>query len=205
MHQRTLGHSGIEVGAIGLGCMGFTHAYDVDQRDDSRSIEVVHRALDLGVTLLDTSDVYGPFTNEELVGRALVGHRERAVVATKCGIVPGTSAAPSNARNGRPEYVRASCDASLRRLGIDVIDLYQLHRVDPDTPLEDTWGAFAELVEAARTSAVDGVKVLSRAFTVVSGELTESLRLANLPYGGSMKASGLKASLVMPVCAAPKS
>jgi aryl-alcohol dehydrogenase-like predicted oxidoreductase len=154
MRTRVLGGSGIEVGAIGLGCMGFTHGYDVDQRDDDRSVAVVHRALDLGVTLLDTSDVYGPFTNEELVGRAVVGHRERAVLATKCGIVPGDSAAPSGERDGSPEYVRAACDASLRRLGVDHVDLYQLHRVDPATPVEETWGAFAGLVEAGKVRAI---------------------------------------------------
>ena len=154
MRTRVLGGSGIEVGAIGLGCMGFTHGYDVDQRDDERSVAVVHRALDLGVTLIDTADVYGPFTNEDVVGRALQGHRDRAVLATKCGIVPGDSAAPSTERNGSPDYVRAACDASLRRLGIDHIDLYQLHRVDDATPLEDTWGAFAGLVEAGKVRAI---------------------------------------------------
>ena len=149
-----LGSSGIEVGAIGLGCMGFTHGYDVDQRDDERSMSVVHRALDLGVTLIDTADVYGPFTNEEVVGRALRGHRDRAVLATKCGIVPGDSASPSAERDGSPAYVRAAMDASLARLGVDHVDLYQLHRVDPSTPIEETWGAFAGLVEAGKTRAI---------------------------------------------------
>ncbi len=152
MQTRVLGDSGIEVGAIGLGCMGMSHAYDVGSADETRSVAVVHRALEIGVTLLDTADVYGPHTNEELVGRAVAGRRDRAVVATKCGLVHDPSFRYD--RNGSPEYVRAACDASLRRLGVDHIDLYQLHRVDPDTPLEETWGAFAGLVEAGKVRAV---------------------------------------------------
>jgi len=154
MHTRVLGSSGIEVGAIGLGCMGMTHAYDVGTADEAESIAVVHRALEIGVTLLDTADVYGPHTNEELVGRALAGHREQAVLATKCGIVPGTSASVSPGRDGSPAYVRSAMDASLRRLGVDHVDLYQLHRVDPSIPVEETWGAFAGLVEAGKARAI---------------------------------------------------
>jgi aryl-alcohol dehydrogenase-like predicted oxidoreductase len=154
METRVLGSSGIAVGEIGLGCMGMSHGYDVGTAVESESIAVIHRALEIGVTLLDTSDVYGPHTNEELVGRALVGHREQAVLATKCGLVPGTSAAPSVSRNGRPEYVRSAMDASLERLGVDHVDLYQLHRVDPDVPVAETWGAFAELVAAGKTHAI---------------------------------------------------
>lgn len=152
MRTRALGGSGIDVGAIGLGCMGMSHAYDVSTADEATSIAVVHRALDVGVTLLDTADVYGPFTNEELLGRALRGHRERAIVATKCGLVPDTSF--SYARNASPEYVTAACDASLRRLGIDHIDLYQLHRVSGETPVEETWAAFAALVSAGKVRAI---------------------------------------------------
>ncbi|MBI1377699.1 MAG: aldo/keto reductase [Frankiales bacterium] len=152
MRTRTLGSSGIDVGEIGLGCMGMTHAYDLASRDDEASVAVIHRALDLGVTLLDTADVYGPYTNEELVGRALAGHRDRAVLATKCGLVPDPTY--RFGRNGSPEYVRAACDASLRRLGVDHVDLYQLHRVDPDVPLEETWGAFAGLVAAGKVRAI---------------------------------------------------
>ena len=152
MRTRQLGSSGITVGAIGLGCMGMTYAYDQDRRDDDRSVSVIHRALDLGVTLLDTSDVYGPHTNEELVGRALVGRRDDAVLATKCGLVFSPDLA--HTRNGTPEYVRAACDASLRRLGVEVIDLYQLHRVDPEVPVEETWGAFAELVAVGKVRAI---------------------------------------------------
>jgi aryl-alcohol dehydrogenase-like predicted oxidoreductase len=154
MRTRVLGSSGIEVGAVGLGCMGMSHGYDVGTAVESESIAVIHRALDIGVTLLDTSDVYGPHTNEELVGRALVGHRDRAVLATKCGLVPGTSTAPGVTRNGRPDYVRSAMDASLQRLGVDHVDLYQLHRVDPDVPVAESWGAFAELVTAGKTRAI---------------------------------------------------
>ncbi len=132
--------------------MGMSYGYDVGTADDEMSIKVIHHALDIGVTLLDTSDVYGPYTNEELVGRALIGHRDRAVVATKCGIVWRPDF--KHGRNGTPEYVRASCDASLTRLGIDHIDLYQLHRVDPEVPIEETWGAFAELVQAGKVRAI---------------------------------------------------
>ena len=140
------------MGAIGLGCMGMTFAYDSDQRDDTASIAVIHRALELGATLLDTADVYGPWTNEELVGRALVGRRESAVVATKCGIVHSPDF--NHGRAASPAYVRSACDASLTRLGIETIDLYQLHRVDPATPIEETWGAFAGLVESGKARAV---------------------------------------------------
>jgi aryl-alcohol dehydrogenase-like predicted oxidoreductase len=159
----TLGSNGPQVGVLGLGCMGMTHAYDVAApRDEATSISVVHQALDLGMTLIDTADVYGPYTNEELVGRALAGgHRERAVLATKVGLVADTPASasrttnsPGMGRDGRPEHVRASIDASLRRLRTDHVDLYQLHRVDPDVPLEETWGAMAELVAAGKARAI---------------------------------------------------
>jgi aryl-alcohol dehydrogenase-like predicted oxidoreductase len=154
MRTVTLGRDGPEVGAIGLGCMGMTDAYDAAGRDDDTSIAVVRRALDLGVTLIDTADVYGPFTNEELIGRALAGHRERAVLATKVGLVVGGDSpdddVPGVGRDGRPEHVRAAIDASLRRLGTDHVDLYQLHRVDPQVPVEETWGAMAEAVAAGK-------------------------------------------------------
>jgi aryl-alcohol dehydrogenase-like predicted oxidoreductase len=157
MRTTTLGTNGPEVGVIGLGCMGMTYRYDMAApRDDATSIAVIHQALDLGVTLIDTADVYGPFTNEELVGRALTGgRRERAVLATKVGLVDsGTLDASGNATeigaNGRPEHVRTSIDDSLRRLGTDHVDLYQLHRVDPRVPLEESWGAMAEAVAAGK-------------------------------------------------------
>lgn len=160
MRTTTLGSNGPEVGVIGLGCMGMTASYDLETpRDDATSIAVIHQALDLGMTLIDTADAYGPFTNEELVGRALTdGYRERAVLATKVGLImdsPNTAAgsgtaSPGAGRNGRPEHVRKSIDDSLRRLRTDHVDLYQLHRVDPKVPLEETWGAMAEAVAAGK-------------------------------------------------------
>jgi aryl-alcohol dehydrogenase-like predicted oxidoreductase len=159
MRATTLGTEGPEVGVIGLGCMGMTHSYDLETpRYDATSVAVIHQALDLGMTLIDTADAYGPHTNEELVGRALAGgHRHRAVLATKVGLVSDTvhaanpgSSSPGTARNGRPEHVRESIDGSLRRLGTDYVDLYQLHRVDPAVPLEETWGAMAETVAAGK-------------------------------------------------------
>jgi aryl-alcohol dehydrogenase-like predicted oxidoreductase len=163
MRTRTLGTNGPEVGVIGLGCMGMTHSYDLETpRDDATSIAVIHQAIDLGMTLIDTADVYGPYTNEELVGRALAGgYRERAVLATKVGLTGDTvhvanpgNTAPGLARNGRPEHVRESIDASLRRLRTDHVDLYQLHRIDPQVPLEETWGAMAETVAAGKARLI---------------------------------------------------
>ena len=159
MRTTTLGGNGPQVGVIGLGCMGMTFSYDMETpRDEATSIAVIRQALGLGMTLIDTADVYGPHTNEELVGRALAGgHRDRAVLATKVGIVRDSveAADPSNtsggrALDGRPEYIRASIDGSLRRLGTDHVDLYQLHRVDPQVPLEESWGAMAEAVVAGK-------------------------------------------------------
>jgi aryl-alcohol dehydrogenase-like predicted oxidoreductase len=160
MRTTTLGSKGPEVGVIGLGCMGMSYAYDMQTpRDDATSISVVHQALDLGMTLLDTADAYGPYTNEELVGRALAGgSRDRAVLATKVGLITGPTAVAANSastspgagRDGRPEHIRTSIDESLRRLRTDHLDLYQLHRVDPQVPLEETWGAMAEVVAAGK-------------------------------------------------------
>ncbi|WP_322756250.1 aldo/keto reductase [Frankia sp. Cas3] len=152
MNTTTLGDDGPSVGRIGLGCMGMSWAYDEPGRDDAESVRVIHRALDLGVTLIDTADAYGPFTNEYLVGRALAGHRDRAVLATKAGlVVDGTR---TMHRNGRPEHIAACIDASLLRLRTDHIDLYQLHRVDPAVPLEESWGAMAEAVQAGKARAL---------------------------------------------------
>ncbi|WP_206503222.1 aldo/keto reductase [Streptomyces chrestomyceticus] len=154
MRTTTLGSTGPEVGVIGLGCMGMTHAYDPAGRDEATSVDVLRQAVDLGSTLIDTADVYGPYTNEELVGRALAGgYRERVVLATKVGLEmspdkPGDHTAL--VRNGRPEHIRRSIDASLRRLGTDYVDLYQLHRVDPEVPVEESWGALAEAVQAGK-------------------------------------------------------
>jgi aryl-alcohol dehydrogenase-like predicted oxidoreductase len=148
---RRLGADGPTVGAVGLGCMGMSWAYGPDQRDDEVSRAVLRRALDLGVTLIDTADVYGPFTNEELVGAGLRGRRDEAVLATKCGLLAGPDGVT---RDGRPEHVRAAIDASLQRLGTDRVDLWQLHRVDPDVPVEETWGAMAEQVAAGKALAL---------------------------------------------------
>jgi aryl-alcohol dehydrogenase-like predicted oxidoreductase len=146
MQQRTLG-SELVVSAQGLGCMGMSDFYA--DPDDAGSLATIHRALDLGVTLLDTADMYGPFTNEELVGRAIAGRRDEVVLATKFG---NQRAADGSflGINGTPDYVRAACDASLTRLGVDHIDLYYQHRVDRTVPIEDTWGAMAELVTAGK-------------------------------------------------------
>jgi aryl-alcohol dehydrogenase-like predicted oxidoreductase len=145
MQQRRLGK--LQVSAIGLGCMGMSEFYG--GRDEGEAIATVHRALDSGITLLDTADIYGLGANEELVGRAIRDRRDDAIVATKFGIVRGPGG-ESIGINGRPDYVRQACDASLRRLGMEVIDLYYQHRVDADTPIEDTVGAMAELVSAGK-------------------------------------------------------
>lgn len=148
MHKRRLGRQGLEVGAIGLGCMGMSDFYG--PREDALSVATIHRALDLGVTLLDTSDAYGPHTNEELVGRAVRGRsRDSYVLATKFGILRGSDPSVRGV-NGRPEYVRACCEASLRRLGLDTIDLFYQHRVDPKVPIEETVGAMADLVREGK-------------------------------------------------------
>jgi len=146
MPHRTLGHSTLRVSAIGLGLMSMSGTYGKAEDDDS--IAVIHRALDLGVNFLDSSDMYGWGHNEELLGRALQGRRQQAVVATKFGQVRGQGGA--NQVNGRPEHVMTACDASLKRLGVDVIDLYYQHRVDPATPIEDTVGAMKRLVEQGK-------------------------------------------------------
>src|SRR3954447_24556548 len=147
MQQRTLGSQGLTVSAIGLGCMGMSDFYGA--ADEARSMATIHRALDLGVTFLDTADMYGPFTNERLVGRAIRDRRDAVVLATKFGNVRSEDGAFLGI-SGRPDYVRQACDASLQRLGVDVIDLYYQHRVDPDTPIEDTVGAMAGLVTAGK-------------------------------------------------------
>jgi len=146
MKTRALGTQGLTVSEVGLGCMGMSEFYGPG--DDAESIATIHRALELGVTLLDTADQYGRGANEQLVGQAIAGRRDKVVLATKFGIVRDDDGGRSI--NGRPEYVRSACDASLRRLGIDHIDLYYQHRVDPDVPIEETVGAMAALVAAGK-------------------------------------------------------
>ncbi|MGB3538132.1 MAG: aldo/keto reductase [Mesorhizobium sp.] len=172
MQKRRLGQE-LEVSAIGLGCTGMSWAYGATEADRAEAIATIHRALDFGVTLLDTADVYGPHTNEELVGEAIKGRRDQVVLATKFGIVRGLYAVPgvsNQAVNGRPEYVKSACEGSLRRLGVDHIDLYYLHRVDPDTPIEDTVGAMKELVDAGKVRHIGlseaGPETIRRAYAV---------------------------------------
>ncbi len=150
MQTRTLGKNGPAVSALGLGCMGMSWAYGATAADADEAIATIHHALDRGLNVLDTADVYGPHTNEELVGKAIRGRREQAFIATKFGIVPHPTDPAQRVANGRPDYVRSSCDASLKRLGIDTIDLYYQHRVDINVPIEDTVGAMAELVAAGK-------------------------------------------------------
>lgn len=147
MEFRELGRSKLRVSAIGLGCMGMSEFYGPG--DEAESIATIHRALELGTNFLDTSDVYGPYTNEELVGRAIRGRRNSVVLATKFGIVRGPDPATRSV-SGKPEYVRKACNDSLKRLGVDTIDLYYQHRVDPNTPIEETVGAMARLIEEGK-------------------------------------------------------
>ncbi|AWM31516.1 aldo/keto reductase [Hymenobacter nivis] len=148
MQTRILGRSGLTVSALGLGCMGMSDFYG--QQDDAESIRTLHRAVALGVTLFDTADMYGPFKNEELLAQAFKGKRDQVLIATKFGIVRDPHDPTKRSINGRPEYVKAACEASLKRLGTDYIDLYYQHRVDASTPIEETVGAMSRLVEAGK-------------------------------------------------------
>jgi aryl-alcohol dehydrogenase-like predicted oxidoreductase len=151
MQQRKLGNEGLAVSDLGLGCMGMSFAYGGSHgRDDAESTATIHRALELGITHLDTADMYGPWTNEELVGSAIAGRRDEVVLASKFGNEVDESGQLAGRVNGRPDYLRRAVDGSLRRLGVDHIDLYYQHRVDPDTPVEETFGALGELVAAGK-------------------------------------------------------
>ncbi|WP_328979854.1 aldo/keto reductase [Streptomyces canus] len=196
MRTTTLGPDGPEVGVIGLGCMGMSFSYDqATPRDEATLISVIHQALDLGMTLLDTADVYGPFTNEELLGRALKSRRDQAVLATKVGaLTRDAQGSPVMGLNNRPEHTRRSIDESLRRLGTDHVDLYYLHRTDPQVPIEESVGALAETVAAGKARAIGlsevSVEQIKRAqsvhpITAVQSELslwTRDWMTEVLPY-----------------------
>jgi aryl-alcohol dehydrogenase-like predicted oxidoreductase len=168
IQQRKLGSQGLSASQMGLGCMGMSEFYG--PHDDTESLAVIDRALDLGINFLDTADAYGPYTNEVLVGKALKGRRDRFVVATKFGFVRNPADSQFRGMSGKPAYVQQACEASLKRLDIDTIDLYYLHRVDPETPIEDTVGAMAKLVEQGKVRALGlsevSISTLERAIKV---------------------------------------
>jgi aryl-alcohol dehydrogenase-like predicted oxidoreductase len=152
METKKLGSQGLQTSQLGLGCMGMSDFYGTF--NDDESIKVIHRAIDLGITFLDTADMYGPYKNEELVGKAIKGKRNSLTIATKFGIIRDPNDPTKRGVNGKPEYVRSSCEGSLKRLGIEVIDLYYLHRKDPNTSIEETVGAMGELVKQGKVKAI---------------------------------------------------
>ena len=192
MEQRTVGKNGPKVGALGLGCMGMSEFYGAG--DEAESIRTIHRALELGVTMLDTADMYGPLTNEQLVGKAIKGRRDGVFLATKFGIVRDPSDPTRRGISGKADYVRSACDGSLKRLGVDHIDLYYQHRVDTSTPIEETVGAMADLVQAGkvrhlglseasaanvrRAYAVHPIAALQNEWSLWSRDLEENGQLA---------------------------
>ncbi len=178
MTRRQLGSQGLEVSAQGLGCMGMTHAYG--KGDEQSGLETIHRALELGITFLDTAEVYGPYTNEELVGRAIAGRRDEFEIATKFGFVINPDQPTDRATDGRPENVRRACEGSLKRLGTDHIDLFYQHRVDPNVPIEETVGAMAELIDEGKVGYL-GLSEAS-ADTIRRGHATHPLTAVQSEY-----------------------
>jgi len=192
MQIRNLGSQGLKASQLGLGCMGMSEFYGAT--DDKESIKVIHRSVELGVTFLDTSDIYGPFTNEKLVGQAIKDRRDKITLATKFGILRDPKDPSVRGFNGKPSYVKAACEASLKRLGVDVIDLYYLHRVDPATPIQETVGAMGELVKEGKIRGLGlsevSVKTLGEAHKVfpISAVQTEYSLWSREPEDGMLQA-----------------
>ncbi|NLU74972.1 aldo/keto reductase [Streptomyces sp. HNM0575] len=197
MERRAIGAAALGVGAIGLGCMPMSWAYSTSEQSGEESLRTVNAALDRGMTLLDTADMYGPFTNELLIGRVLKERRHDAFVSTKCGLLVGEQHIVAN---GRPGYVKRACDASLRRLQTDHIDLYQLHRADPEVPIEETWGAMSELVTEGKVRALGfsavGARADQRARDTASGMHAATIRQLERVQG-VFPVSGVQAELAV--------